>query len=240
MTMLSLQPRLRPAPSYAGLPPTLQPHAVLSLAPPTDRRRSLAMSMAVYALVAGGLFWLGRTRSVQVPILHPVGPEVILDPAPLHPMVVPTHAVAPSKVPDVPTLDRSALTRPNDIPETPVALPTQDLSNDPPSSPVSSQTDTPTTQGGPITLSGDSVRVLHQVDPIYPALAMAAHLQGQVVVRMTIDEHGQPSDVEAISGPQAFQGPALKAARQWRFEPARQDGQPVAATFLLTLNFVLR
>jgi len=61
-----------------------------------------------------------------------------------------------------------------------------------------------------------------------------------VVIRMTIDERGLPSDVQAVSGIPVLQAPALRAARQWRFEPARQNGQPVAATFLLTLNFVLR
>ncbi|MDE3034166.1 MAG: TonB family protein, partial [Acidobacteriota bacterium] len=33
---------------------------------------------------------------------------------------------------------------------------------------------------------------------------------------------------------------ALRAARQWRFEPARINGQAVPASFRLTLNFRLR
>ena len=235
MTTLTLQPGLRPA----QLPPTLEPHAVLSLAPPTDRRRSAAISAAVYALVGGGLLWMGRARAEAKPMFHPMGPVVILDPAPFQPALPAFHPVAQSHA-EVPVLVHPPALPSEVISDTPRALPSQDLSHEVPSTPVSNQADGTGTGSGPITLSGDSVRILHQVDPVYPSLAMAAHLQGQVVIRMTIDERGLPSDVVAVSGPQVFQDPALRAARQWRFEPARQNGQPVPATFLLNLNFVLR
>lgn len=236
MTTLTLQPGLRPA----QLPPTLQPHAVLSLAPPTDWRRSAVISAMVYAFLGGGIFWIARagTAAVLAPP-PPVGPVVIFDPAPMASVPSAPHAVTPPKVADVP-----AIAPPSDIPQTPVAMPSQDLSHDPPAitatSPVSAPTADPGTGGGSITLSGDAVRVLYQVNPVYPPLAMAAHQQGQVVIRMTIDERGLPTDVQAVSGIPTLQAPALRAARQWRFEPARQNGQPVSATFLLTLNFVLR
>jgi protein TonB len=169
----------------------------------------------------------------------PVGPVVIFDPAPMASMPSAPHAVTPPKMADVP-----AIAAPSNIPETPVAMPSQDMSHDPAAitatSPVSNPADGTGTASGPISLSGDAVRVLYQVNPVYPPLAMAAHQQGQVVIRMTIDERGLPSDVQAVSGIPTLQAPALRAARQWRFEPARQNGQPVAATFLLTLNFVLR
>lgn len=234
MTTLSLQPGLRPA----QLPPTLQPHAVLSIAPPTDRRRSAAVSAAVYAIIAGGLIWLGHAGAMVVQRMPvPIGSVTLNEPS--LPSPVP-HAAPMPKNADVPVI-ATTHTAPLDTSLAPSTMPTAQNSAPltPPVTPAVS-TDGPGTGGGPITLSGDAVRILHQVDPIYPALAMAAHLQGQVVVRMTIDERGLPSDVEAISGPQVFQGPALRAARQWRFESARQNGVAVPATFLLTLNFVLR
>ena len=233
MTTLTLQPGLRSA-----LPPTLQPHAVLSIAPPTDRRRSLAASLAVYALVGGGALWLGHARAVARQPLVPVGPVVLLNPLPASPALPAFHPPAPARVPSLapPPVMPSQL-----IPDAPAALPTQDRSNEPPAEPsVAGPSDTAAPAGGPITLSGDAVRILRQVNPVYPSMAMAAHLQGQVVIRMTIDAQGLPSVVEAVSGPQVFHEPALRAARQWRFEPARQNGEPVPATFLLTLNFVLR
>lgn len=233
MTTLTLQPGLRPA----HLPPTLQPHAVLSLAPPTDRRRSLGASLAVYALVGGGALWLGRARAEARPPLMPVGPIVLLNPAPFPRALPAFHPPSPAHAPLLaqPPAMPSQL-----IPDAPAQLPTQDLSNQPPAPAVPDPAGAAGPAGGPITLSGDAVRILRQVNPAYPSMAVAAHLQGQVVIRMTIDAQGLPAQVEAVSGPQVFQEPAMRAARQWRFEPARQNGEPVPATFLLTLNFVLR
>ena len=233
MTTLSLQPGLRPA----QLPPTLQPHAVLSIAPPTDRRRSAAVSAAVYAIIAGGLIWLGHAGAMVVQRMPvPIGSVTLIEPAVPNPS---PHTAAMPKNPDAPVIATTPVA-PLDTLQTSSTLPIEQSASQTPLLPQTVSPDGPGTGSGPITLSGDAVRILHQVDPIYPALAMAAHLQGQVVVRMTIDERGLPSDVEAISGPQVFQGPALRAARQWRFESARQNGVAVPATFLLTLNFVLR
>lgn len=242
MTTRFNQPSLRPAPAIPDLPPGLQPHAVLALAPPTDRRRSAAMSAAVYAVLAGGVIWLAHTGAAA--ILHPPMTHGTFDineqppiatPAPMHPAAAP-------KTPAVPVLAK--VTPPSDaIPDTTAPLSTVDHSMDPPATPTTSTPTTPMVTGnggGPVSLSSDAVRVLHQVNPQYPPLAIASRLQGQVVVRMVIDEQGVPIQAEAVSGPEVFKGPAMRAAQQWRFAPAMSEGRAVPATFLLTLNFVLR
>jgi protein TonB len=86
----------------------------------------------------------------------------------------------------------------------------------------------------------NTLRILRQVDPLYPPFARMAHIQGAVVLLMTIDEQGIPADIQVIEGHMALLEEALRAARQWRFEPARADGRPVPATFKLTLNFRLK
>ena len=237
MTTLTLQPGLRPAP----LPPTLQPHAVLSIAPPTDRRRSAALSGLVYAILAGGAVWMAH---VGVRVIQPLPPVIgsltLSEPGPQVPPAHATPATAVPPNPVAPVIERTPPMNPIDDLNTTATLPTQAASPwQPPLSPVVS-TGGPGASGGLITLSGSSVRILHRVDPLYPPMAKVAHQQGRVVIRMTIDEHGNPTEVNALSGPEVFQGPALQAARQWRFVPALQNGEPVAATFLLTLNFVLR
>lgn len=242
MTTLSRQPSLRPAPAAAGLPPTLQPHAVLSVAPPTDRTRSLAVSGAVYLLVAGGLAWFAHAApQILKPLPLPVGPVVLINPLanPLPPQPFVKPQVKPATVPDTPPVVSQQ------IPDTPPTLPTADHSHDAPAQTPSGPAQpagpaTTASPNGPVNLSGDSVRILHSVTPVYPPLAKMAHKQGQVVIRMTIDTAGNPTDVQAVSGEDIFKLPALQAARQWRFAPATQNGQPVPATFLLTLNFVLR
>ncbi len=244
MTTLSHQPGLRPAhaaaSSLAALPPTLQPHAVLSLAPPTDRTRSLAVSAAIYAILVGGVIWVAHAgvTAIQKPPIN-IGPVVIGDPAPPAPIQAQAHPTTPT----TPVVARPVL--PHDlIPLNPPPLDLTDHSGEPPAPPAQPTGTGPAGDAGtassPVSLSGDSVRILHSVTPMYPPLAKMAHLEGQVVVRMTIDTAGIPTEVEAVSGKEVFTQPALQAARQWRFAPATQDGQPVAATFLLTLNFVLR
>jgi protein TonB len=84
------------------------------------------------------------------------------------------------------------------------------------------------------------VQVLHRVDPVYPALARLVGAQGDVVLRMTIDAKGLPSEVKVVSGPEALRAEALRCARQWRFTPALMGGEAVPAAFNLTLRFMLR
>jgi protein TonB len=104
--------------------------------------------------------------------------------------------------------------------------------------------------GGPVLASGTGtgvhdftsvgLAVLRQVDPIYPDFARRARIQGPVVLMMTVDDQGVPIQVQVLEGHVAFHEAARQAARQWRFEPARVNGQPVSAAFRLTLKFSLR
>lgn len=242
MTTQSHLPGLRPA--LSGLPPTLQPHAVLAFAPPTDRRRSAALAAGVYALLAGGVIWLAQAAPAAVKITPPVKVDpVYIGPPPTTPQPPAARQTATPHV-DTPPVEVPPPTMVDRIPETPTELPHQDLSNDPPA-PMPSPASTGASGdaaavGGPLAISGDTVRVLRQVSPAYPPLAIAARKQGEVVVRMVIDPTGVPVSAEAVSGPQVFFGPAVAAARQWRFSPATQNGQAVPATFLLTLKFILR
>jgi TonB family protein len=71
-------------------------------------------------------------------------------------------------------------------------------------------------------------------------LARLAHKEGDVVLIMTIDEQGIPTEVRVASGDVIFRNDAIRAAQQWRFTPANLDGRPHSARFRLTLQFRLR
>lgn len=240
MTTQSHLPGLRPA--LSGLPPTLQPHAVMAIAPPTDRRRSAALAAGVYALLAGGVIWFARAAPAVVNTMPPQDRVVIYqDPGPTQ--APPVGPVAPTHPSDPIHLTVTPPTLVDPIPETPTNPFNPTTSFDPPAvlqNPASIGPASEAAGGGPLAISGDAVRVLRQVSPAYPPLAIAARKQGEVVVRMVIDPTGVPVSAEAVSGPQVFFGPAVAAARQWRFSPATQNGQAVPATFLLTLKFILR
>jgi TonB family protein len=76
--------------------------------------------------------------------------------------------------------------------------------------------------------------------PSYPAYAKVRGIQGTVVVLVTIDPTGTPILVEALTGPKALLPMAIGYALDWEFEPARLNGVPQYARFMLTMPFRLR
>lgn len=78
--------------------------------------------------------------------------------------------------------------------------------------------------------------------PVYPKDAKEEGVQGIVLLSAALDTQGNPRDIRLLASPDFRLGEAaLKAARQWRWEPARRaDGTPIAVYFTLTFNFRLR
>jgi TonB family protein len=74
----------------------------------------------------------------------------------------------------------------------------------------------------------------------YPPEALKAGLEAQVILRLTIDTEGNVTDA-AVTEPagHGFDEAAQAAARRFRFEPARRDGQPLAVQILYRYDFTL-
>lgn len=262
--MFSRTPRggHRPTDTLAlSLPPTLQPHAIAAMAPALDRRTSALLSGLVYLGLAGSLYLLGRATHVIAPpkdwVNH--GPVTIdgdthkppiqahVDPKPLERGGAKGSGTRPK---DAPTYDPSK-TLVSDA--TPSTLPTQDNTGafdrnlkvgdgshpDTGGDPDATSEVGPRT-GAPINVDLTALHILNQVTPIYPPMAKMAHLQGDVMLHMVIDARGVPISVSVVQGPPQFQAEAVRAAQQWRFTPARVNGEAVDAAFNLTLQFRLR
>jgi TonB family protein len=75
---------------------------------------------------------------------------------------------------------------------------------------------------------------------IYPATARANHVEGVVVMDALVDATGKVTQVKAISGPAPLQQAAVDALRSWKYQPARQDGQPVAQHTQVSISFRLQ
>ena len=70
--------------------------------------------------------------------------------------------------------------------------------------------------------------VIVKKDPVYPALALKAGMEGKVWVKIWVDKSGMPREVVVLkSDASVFNGSAIEAARQFRFTPAKIKGQPV-------------
>jgi periplasmic protein TonB len=77
-------------------------------------------------------------------------------------------------------------------------------------------------------------------DPVYPAIARTARVQGTVVIDAIIDEHGNVVQAHAISGPGLLIQAALQAVASWKYEPTRLNGNPVSVEMHVEVNIVLQ
>ena len=82
-------------------------------------------------------------------------------------------------------------------------------------------------------------RLRKSVPAEYPEFAKSANISGDVVMEAEIDAAGNVRSVKVISGPPLLRRAAVDTVRQWKYEPARLDGQPVAVHLRLTQNFHL-
>ena len=82
---------------------------------------------------------------------------------------------------------------------------------------------------------------LNNPAPAYPAIARRQGQQGKVVLRVYVSTGGGADQVQIRtgSGHDALDQAALAAVRRWRFVPARQGDQPVAAWVLVPITFTL-
>ena len=64
-----------------------------------------------------------------------------------------------------------------------------------------------------------------------------AHGDAVVVLMLTVGRDGVVEAARAIEGDEPFTGAATAAAATWKFEPARRQGQPVAARIRFEVRF---
>lgn len=85
-------------------------------------------------------------------------------------------------------------------------------------------------------LQGTAIR---KVQPAYPPMAKAAHVQGPVQVQVEINEEGVVTSAVVLSGHPLLREASVQAARQWRWNPTLLGGIPVRIQGVLTFNFTL-
>ena len=76
--------------------------------------------------------------------------------------------------------------------------------------------------------------------PEYPAIARRMGVQGDVIVRATITPEGDVTDIVVVRSIRLLDEAAVEAVRQWKFDPATQDGVPIAVEATLTVTFQLQ
>jgi periplasmic protein TonB len=77
-------------------------------------------------------------------------------------------------------------------------------------------------------------------DPEYTEEARRAKIQGTCILWLIVDAEGHPRDIRVVRGlGYGLDQKALETVRQWRFEPARKDGQPVNVQVSVEVGFRL-
>jgi len=86
-------------------------------------------------------------------------------------------------------------------------------------------------------------RVVREVRPNYTSDAMRAKVQGVVVLECVVRPDGSVGDVQIVRSLDSTFGldqEAIKAAKQWRFQPGSRMGEPVPVLISIELTFTLR
>jgi protein TonB len=81
--------------------------------------------------------------------------------------------------------------------------------------------------------------LVHQVRPVYPQLARAARIQGQVVLQASIGKDGSIQNLRLVSGHPMLAPSAIDAVKQWKYKPYFLNGEAVEVDTQITVNFTL-
>ncbi len=81
--------------------------------------------------------------------------------------------------------------------------------------------------------------LIHKQEPVYPTLARAARVQGEVVLSAIINTNGQIQNLQLVSGHPMLVPAAIAAVKQWRYKPYLLNGQPVEVETTITVIFSL-
>jgi len=218
------------------------------------RLGAVPLSVAVHAALLVVLIVIPLFGNDVLPVPHlavvwnsPVVPVAVVPglPAPPSPRVTPAF-VPPGAPVDAPRgIGQENLALPPSVPE----LRGEDLGavagegggairemEQPPPPPPVVKPAVPVRVSGPI----EPPRKIHYQAPVYPALAMAAHVQGTVVIDAVISATGTVQDARVITSVPLLDEAALAAVRQWVFTPTRLGGVPVPVILTVKVEFKLQ
>lgn len=73
----------------------------------------------------------------------------------------------------------------------------------------------------------EAAKLVNKVTPQYPSIAQSAHIQGTVVLHAVIAKDGTVQQVQYVSGPSLLMASAMRAVREWKYQPTELNGEPV-------------
>lgn len=83
-------------------------------------------------------------------------------------------------------------------------------------------------------------KLLSSVAAVYPALARAQGVQGDVTIDALIDGNGKVSATNVLTGNPLLQKAAVDALRLWKYQPAKLNGEAIPIHINVTISFHLK
>jgi protein TonB len=83
------------------------------------------------------------------------------------------------------------------------------------------------------------VKLLRQIEPVYPPLAKAARIQGTVRFTVIVGKDGAVQRLQLISGHPLLVPAAQEAVKQWVYQPTLLNGEPVEVLTQIDVSFTL-
>jgi protein TonB len=77
------------------------------------------------------------------------------------------------------------------------------------------------------------------VNPVYPEEAIAAQIQGVVLLQIVIAMDGSVLDARVLRSLPMLDQAAIDAVRQWQYEATILNGAPVEVEMNVYINFTL-
>jgi protein TonB len=105
----------------------------------------------------------------------------------------------------------------------------------PPANPLGSPKPEPLRIGGNVR----PPRLIHDVKPVYPHLAVISRISGTVRIEAILTREGAVQSLRVVSGHPLLVKAAVDAVRQWRYKPTLLNGVPTEVALAIDVNFTL-
>jgi protein TonB len=93
----------------------------------------------------------------------------------------------------------------------------------------------------PVRVGGHIVapRMIHRAAPQYPRVARDGRVQGVVILEATVSAQGRVQSVRVLRANPLLQDAAVRAVKEWRYEPLLLNGTPTPFVLTVTVSFSL-
>jgi len=74
---------------------------------------------------------------------------------------------------------------------------------------------------------------------LYPPEALAAGIEGTVILGLVTGKTGRAESITVVSGPEQLRQSAIDEVKSWRWKPRRIHGHPVSARTTVQVNYTI-